>query len=419
MPEPTKQDMTDEAIAVQLRSYAQGVEHLVPPTPVRESHIRFKRAAMAVAAVAAALVAVVAGAVVLASRSGDDLVVTPADQGQPDGASASTTEDSTAVPPNDEPCPGVMVTLDQTATADPGFPVEQSKVLGYMPFRFRVEVIDADEWVELAVDYPSFGKVSDAPVIDTVPVTICNPMSDSTEPVEVQAQILDTPDPTVHVFVDNPLPPGEGVLIVLSGGPGTTVENLLSAISTFRWANPPPPTTTTVTGSDPPLRPAVDDDRLIAFGRVAGFEVGREVPVNTGGMDVSSDFGGLCGYWNPVPPSELPGHWDGMTMLVTRNDDPDLVTVGALYISDPGYRTASGVGLGTDLESLQRVYGSDLVVDRADGWENPTDGLLASYKDVAAVRDGDRALTFTLENDVVIGVKVSDADFWGDDEGCA
>ena len=63
--------------------------------------------------------------------------------------------------------------------------------------------------------------------------------------------------------------------------------------------------------------------------------------------------------------------------------------------------------------------GDDLVVDRADGWDRPTDGLLASYQDVAAVRNGDRALTFYLRDDVVETVKLSNVDSWGDDEGCA
>ena len=86
---------------------------------------------------------------------------------------------------------------------------------------------------------------------------------------------------------------------------------------------------------------------------------------------------------------------------------------------NPRYRTASGVGIGTPLEALERVYGSRLVVDRVDGWDRPTQGLLASYQDVAAVRDGDRAITYTLRDDVVEAIEVSDAASWGDDEGCA
>lgn len=417
MSEQNRPRPTDAEIAARLHDYADAAEREVPPTPARESPSRWG-ALMAVAAVAAALVVVVAGAVVLSSRSSDDLVVTPADGGRPDGATAPKTEGETTVLRYGEPCPGAMVTLDQVATADPVFPVENAQQLGYMPFRFRIAGVGADEWVELVVDYPSFGRRSSAPVVDESTVLMCNPMSDSTEPVEVQAQILDTPDPTIHVLVDNPLPPGEDVLVIVTGGPGTTAENLLSALVTFRWSEPPPPTTT-VTASEPPLQPARDEDHLIGFGSVAMFKVGKQVPATAGGVDISSDFGGLCGYWNPIPPSELPGYWEGVTMVVTRDDESQPATVGAIYISDPEFRTASGVGVGTDLASLRQVYGSDLVVDRPDGWESPTDGLLASYRDVAAVRKGDRALTFTLTDDVVSEVKVSDADFWGDDEGCA
>ena len=76
------------------------------------------------------------------------------------------------------------------------------------------------------------------------------------------------------------------------------------------------------------------------------------------------------------------------------------------------YRTVSGVGVGTSLATLQRIYG-DLVLDRADGWESPTGGLLASYSDVAAIRSGDRAITFVLRDDVVTTVKVSVAEGLG------
>ncbi len=82
------------------------------------------------------------------------------------------------------------------------------------------------------------------------------------------------------------------------------------------------------------------------------------------------------------------------------------------------YRSPSAIGVGTDLATLERVYGSDLVVDRADGWDAPTAGLLGSYSDVAAIRDDSRAITYTLTDDLVSEVKVGSAEFWGDDEGC-
>lgn len=61
-------------------------------------------------------------------------------------------------------------------------------------------------------------------------------------------------------------------------------------------------------------------------------------------------------------------------------------------IRDNGtYQTASGVGIGTAPDSLRCIYGDRLVIDRADGWETPTNGLLALYTDVATVRYGDAA----------------------------
>lgn len=126
--------------------------------------------------------------------------------------------------------------------------------------------------------------------------------------------------------------------------------------------------------------------------------------------------GGSCGFWGPDEPSH--NGTDPLSGLAT-GVDPAAPKVLSIMIRDNGtYRTASGVGIGTTLESLRRIYGDRLVIDRADGWETPTDGLLASYTDVAAVRYGDAALTFSLSGDVVDTVKVSHADFWGDDEGC-
>ncbi len=123
-----------------------------------------------------------------------------------------------------------------------------------------------------------------------------------------------------------------------------------------------------------------------------------------------------CGYWGPGEPSHDGDEPLGGIVSV----DGDVGTVISIMVREnPRFRTASGVGVGTTLATLERIYGDDLVVDRADGWESPTDGLLAYYRDVAAVRDGDRALSFYLHSDVVQTVKLSNADFWGDDEGCA
>lgn len=83
-------------------------------------------------------------------------------------------------------------------------------------------------------------------------------------------------------------------------------------------------------------------------------------------------------------------------------------------------RTPSNLGPGSTLAALQRVYGDRLVVDSPDADRTPTSGLVASYNTVAAVRNGDRAITYILDGrDIVQRVKVSAADSWGDDEGCA
>ena len=124
-----------------------------------------------------------------------------------------------------------------------------------------------------------------------------------------------------------------------------------------------------------------------------------------------------CGSWGPVEPSHdgdepLRGEVSGAS-----TDQPRVIRIKVWQ--NPTYRTASGVGVGTKLETLRRIYGDRLVVDRADGWESPTDGLLASYTDVAGVREGDAALTYHLRDDVVDAVKLSSANDWGDDEGCA
>lgn len=169
----------------------------------------------------------------------------------------------------------------------------------------------------------------------------------------------------------------------------------------------------------PRLHAPTDDEHLVTFDSIGPYADGMEVPMDDPGVSYDPSFQPGCGAWYPQGvPGQSEADSRGLVLGIGSPGESVPFTVGTLYVSDPAYRTASGVGVGTDLESLRWVYGSDLVVDRLDGWENPTDGLLASYRDVAAVRDGDRALTFTLENDVVTEVKVSEADFWGDDEGC-
>lgn len=127
--------------------------------------------------------------------------------------------------------------------------------------------------------------------------------------------------------------------------------------------------------------------------------------------------GPSCGYWGPQEPSHDGDEPAGGLVSGADGPAPRVWTIMAREGST--YRTASGVGVGTTLATLQRVYAERLVVDRADASQTATDGLVGWYQDVAAVRLGDHALTFYLRGDVVHTVKLSPADVWGDDEGCA
>ncbi len=250
---------------------------------------------------------------------------------------------------------------------------------------------------------------------------------DVTEDRGVYEPVFD--DTTSREGCDGPLSPWTYVVSLARAGlpqrftlalePGAGLERELveidlesaSIVQQAPSAPPSPP-------SGPDLAPP-EPGREITFDSIGDFRLGQVLdPDSRGPIRVSPyEGGGSCGYWGPYEPSH-----DG--------DEPpsglvDGARTGSPVIADikvgpnPRYRTASGVGVGTTLRTLERIYGDDLVVDRADGWERPTDGLLASYQDVAAVRRGDRALTFYLWQDAVEMIKLSDAGSWGDDEGCA
>lgn len=151
----------------------------------------------------------------------------------------------------------------------------------------------------------------------------------------------------------------------------------------------------------------------VTFDRIGSVRLGQVVDAS----EVDFEFH-PCGYWpTGLDASGFDDPGQSPTALVDGSGDQPVLSI--VYIRlNPVYRTASGVGVGTTLATLERIYGDDLVVDRSDGWEHPTGGLLASYQDVAAVRNADRALTFYLRGDVVETIKLSSAQFWGDDEGC-
>ncbi len=207
--------------------------------------------------------------------------------------------------------------------------------------------------------------------------------------------------PQIFTFVLDPP-------IVAQGDAGALLidQSENSASFTPTVATEPP------TGLGPDLETA-EPGREITFDRIGDVDLGKTL----GPAEFELyEAGTTCGYWGPGEPSH-----DGdepLSGLVAIEGDQATV-VSIMVTQNPRFRTASGVGVGTTLATLERIYGDELVVDRADGWESPTDGLTASYSDVAAVRNGDRALTFILVDDSVVSVKLSSADFWGDDEGCA
>lgn len=219
---------------------------------------------------------------------------------------------------------------------------------------------------------------------------------------------------TIALAVDRSALPSVVHFVVPATPDGSQVERSLvvDVTSAARVSYPP-------TQGELPLPPegldlaAPEPGREIGFDRVGDLRLGDRLdPAEVDRFEETS-----CGYWGASEPSHDSD--EPLSGLVSDADTGDPVRLDIRVGRNTTYRTPSGVGVGTTLATLQRIYGEDLVVDRADGWDRPTDGLLAWYSDVAAVRYGDHALTFALQRDVVASVKVSSAEFWGDDEGCA
>jgi hypothetical protein len=206
---------------------------------------------------------------------------------------------------------------------------------------------------------------------------------------------------------------GDGEIVGDDATITTTVPATTGSTTTSEPTTTPAPTLPTPAPEGPSDLAVPEPGREITFAGAGDVTLGDALDPAL----VTSHEGSACGYWGPQEPSHdgdepLRGLAAGATSTA-----PTVATVEVR--NNPRYRTASGVGIGTTLASLERIYGDDLVVDRADGWEHPTGDLLAQYQDVAAVRNGAHALTFSLTDDAVSAVKVSDAEFWGDDEGCA
>ncbi len=291
--------------------------------------------------------------------------------------------------------------------------------------------VDFDEWVVVGMTVArefgcpsaptSFQLAGDDVTVEFGPGPSAECLTDgSPRTFFVALRRADLPDPFTLV-----LPPPASA----TEGPRTLLVDL-SAASTTALAEPATTTTTTTvdptTPTTPPTIPLPDDLRDAPAGREITFEGIGDVQLGqlVAPELVSSDIAlSGCGYW---PDGEVVQSADAPpTALVTGADTAE-PRVTAVYLrNNASYRTASGIGIGTSLATLERIYGDRLVVDAVDGWDRPTDGLLASYQPVAAVRDGDRAITYTLTTPpdpasaTVEAVKVSAADFWGDDEGCA
>jgi hypothetical protein len=184
----------------------------------------------------------------------------------------------------------------------------------------------------------------------------------------------------------------------------TTSTTLAPADPTTSTSTTTAATTSTSSPAPRTTGPSPGVSQRISFRSIGGFQIGDEAPRPT-----ESEFEDWkCGYWQPSA---------GLFAIVTEQEG-GVVRVSEIKTDDPAFRTDDDVSVGSDLAALRRVYGDRLVVDRADGWDAPTSGLLGSYNDVAAVREGDRSLTFVLIDDVVTQIELSTADNWGDDEGC-
>ncbi len=419
-----------QAAAAEVRATSDGVDTEAALAAVLRQ--RAPRRATPYVLGAAAAVAVLALTAALWPRGGHDVV---ADQ------STTTAPPTTTVTPSTEVTSelvageyqselaagslsyaGVSDALDDQAAAMLGSRYGQSLPIVDHGFDF-------DRWIVVGLTVPVDQACPDGPTRfdrrgDEVTPTF-GPVGDPS-----RGCLTDTAPRTFFVQLLRSDLPEQFTLVLPSPQSGSTQERTLridlSAASATAFVDPTKTTdTTTTTTPEAPsdLEPPVAG-REISFEAIGDLRLGQVVPrerVSTIGPDSE------CGYW---PDGEVEHRADPPPTALVGRANTSQPTVSAVYLrNNPSYRTASGVGIGTSLTSLARVYGDRLVVDQADGWDRPTGGLLASYQTVAAVRDGDRAITYSLTSGpsrpwdpataTVDSIKVSAADFWGDDEGCA
>lgn len=359
-------------------------------------------------AAAVVLVALVAGGVALLSDRGDSHIVA---DGGPTSAPPTAPTTSTA--------PAREVTFDllvEGATSVPVGTLSYAAVAdaftdqwGMAGFDGVPPEVDFDRWV--VVSFTRMAACGEQLVAFVEDGGWYEPVFDDSQRPDECAESRSAR--TYGVALDRArLPDRFKMQVDIGGGhPPQRLEVQPTSASAVRLptdrSGPPP-----VQGPDLALP---EPGREITFDRIGEVALGQRVS----SAEVLIEENPPCGYWprgrrgsSHDDPQQTP------TGLVDASGGTPVLS--AVYLRrNTTYRTASGVGVGTTLATLERIYGDELVVDDPDPDATPTDGLIAYYRRVAGVRRGDHALAFYLRDDVVEAVKLSGVDVWGDDEGCA